>query len=333
MKEAIGGQSLLSIFGVYEKMKGRTASATGSTPAAAPPQSSSSSSTMHSASSSAPPPGSAPTSSSTPDSKAEAESLKSKGNASMASKDYPSAIDLYTRALILSPSNPIYLSNRAAAYSASAQHERAVTDAELATTTDPSYSKGWSRLGLAKFALGDAKGSMEAYQRGIQAEGSGGSEQMKRGFETAKRRVDDEAGSSGGGTAAANRSTSPPAGAGAGGMPDLAGLASMLGGAGGAGAGGGGAPGGFDFASIMQNPMFAQMAQSVMSNPGMMEGIMNNPRMREMADRVGGAGAGGAGGSGGAPDIAAMMQDPSIAEMARNFMGGGAGRGRGAGGS
>jgi small glutamine-rich tetratricopeptide repeat-containing protein alpha len=69
----------------------------------------------------------------------------------------------------------------------------------------------------------------------------------------------------------------------------------------------------------MSNPMFASMAQNLMSNPDMMNNIMSNPRLREMASQFGGGGAGGApgggGGGGGMPDLSALMQDPSIAEM------------------
>lgn len=232
--------------------------------------------------------------------KKEAEGLKSRGNAAMAAKDYAKAIDLYTQALALHPGNAVFLSNRAAAHSAAKDHESARADAEAAVASDPSYTKAWSRLGLARYALGDAKGSMEAYGKGIEYEGNGGSEPMKKGFETAKRRVEEEAGG------VAGRS-SPGAGAGAGaggGMPDLGNLASMFGGG---GAGGAGGAGGMDFASIMSNPMFQNMAQSLMSNPDMMSNLMSNPRLREMANQVGSGG--------GMPDLSAMMSDPSIAEM------------------
>lgn len=258
MKEALGGQSLLKIYEVFEKMKAKGPAAAG-------------------ASSPAPQTPAAPPKSSTPsaDDKTLAETLKGRGNTAMGQKKYTEAIDLYTQALKLVPGNPIYLSNRAAAYSASSQHDKARDDAQAAVDSDPTYSKGWSRLGLAKFALGDAKGSMIAYEKGIQAEGKGGSEAMRKGYETAKRRVEEDE----------NTTVSPPPedplggmgrsgspfGAG-GGMPDLSALAGMMGG------GGGGPGGGMDFGSIMKNPMFAQMAQNLMSNPALMSNLMNNPK-------------------------------------------------------
>ena len=217
----------------------------------------------------------------------------------MAQKDYPSAIDLYTQALALHPGNPIFLSNRAAAHSAARDHESAKADADAAVAVDPKYTKAWSRLGLARFALGDAKGAMEAYKKGIEHEGNGGSEAMKKGYETAKRRVDELAADE---AAVAAESPRASPGAGGGGLADLAG---MFGG-GGAGGGGGGMP---DFASIMNNPMFASMAQNLMSNPDMMANLMSNPRLREMADSFG------RGGGGGMPDIGSLMSDPSVAEM------------------
>lgn len=310
VSDALGGQNLLSIYGVYEKLKGKSTASTQGTSSAQEARPSTPSMPKAGPTSSASSAGAAtggPTD--------ESEKLKGQGNAAMQKKDYTTAIDFYTQALELAPLNPIYLSNRAAAYSAVSKHEFAKNDAELATATDPKYTKAWSRLGLAKFALGDAKGSMEAYKAGIDAEGNGGSDAMKRGYETAKRRVDEEGGDdSDDDNDSMARSTSPSAG-GAGGMPDLSSLAGMLG-----GGGGGGMP---DLGSLMQNPMMRQMAQNLMSNPETMSNLMNNPRLRDMMGSFGGgqgagrgAGAGGNGGAGGGmPDLASLMNDPSIAEM------------------
>lgn len=278
MEKAVGSQSLFNIFSVYEKLKdpAGTAAASSSQPSTGP----------------SPP-------------NPEAEKLKSAGNAAMQQKDYKTAIEKYTEAIALSPTNPIYLSNRAAAYSASGDHAAAVKDAEIAVVSDPKYTKAWSRLGLARFAMGDARGSVDAYQQGIENEGSGGSEAMKKGLETAKKElarmeaeednvpaeaVDDAPGSTRGGAG--------------GGMPDLAGLASMLG-----GGGGGGMP---DMAQLMQNPMLANMARNVMQNPEALSGIMNNPAIQGMMNQRR------EGGGGGMPDmsqIQQLMNDPAIASL------------------
>lgn len=267
-------QNLLQIYSVYEKLKTANAPAGGD------------------ASSSTEEP--------SEEKKKEAEALKSKGNAAMAQKDYKLAIENYTSALAIHPRNAIFLSNRAAAHSAAKDHNSARTDADAAVLIDPTYTKAWSRLGLARFALGDAKGAMEAYSKGIEYEGNGGSDAMKKGFETAKRRVEEME------SEEADLPRSSPgasAGAGAGGMPDLGSLASMFGG-GGAGGGGGGMP---DLSSIMSNPMFANMAQNLMSNPDMMNNLMSNPRLREMANQFGSGG--------GMPDMSSLMNDPNIADM------------------
>ncbi|KEY69912.1 hypothetical protein S7711_09012 [Stachybotrys chartarum IBT 7711] len=283
VQAAIGSQNLLQIYSVYEKLKSGSG---------APGSSSSSGSASAS---------SAPTDAQ----KKEAEALKSRGNAAMAQKDYKSAIDLYTQALTIHPANAVFLSNRAAAHSAAKDHASAKIDAEAAVAIDPSYTKAWSRLGLARFALGDAQGAMEAYGKGIEYEGNGGSDAMKKGYETAKRRVDEMQSEEDSLPRSSPGQTPAP-----GGMPDLGSLASMLGGGG--GGGGGGMP---DLGSIMSNPMFASMAQNIMSNPDLMGSLMNNPRLRDMANQFSSGG--------GMPDLNSLMSDPNIAEMARNMMGGG----------
>ena len=320
MHDAIGGQSLLSIYGVYEKLKGKSTASATTASGASEARTSSSNISKGDSNPSVP--------FTTTETNSEAENFKSQGNAAMQRKDYPAAIDLYSKAIAISPLNPIYLSNRAAAYSASHKHAEAQTDAEMAVAADPKYTKAWSRLGLARYVLGNAKGSMEAYAKGIEYEGNGGSEAMRKGFKTAKEKLEeeekpkddedmDEIESTRGGGAETG------AGAGAGGLPDLASLAGMLGG----GRGGGG--GGPDLSSIMSNPMFANMAQNLMSNPDAMSSLMNNPQLRQMAENFGlggggggasggegrGASAGRGGGGGGMPDLASLMQDPNIAEM------------------
>ncbi|KAK9324423.1 hypothetical protein V1517DRAFT_317464 [Lipomyces orientalis] len=282
----LGAQSLLSIFQAFEKVRDSRAKAS----AAAEPTK----------------PASAPVGPSEAD-KIKAEELKSEGNKFVAAKNYSAAIESYTKALALDPTNKIFYSNRAAAYSASGKHDMAVKDAESALEIDERYSKGYSRLGLAKFALGDAEGAMKAYERGIEIEGNGGSDVMRRGYETAKARVEEDLQTAVPEDTESTRSAAATTDRGAGGFPDLSSLAGMFGGAGAGGAGG------MDFASLMNNPQIAQMAQQFMSNPGAMQGLLNNPSIRSMAERFR---------SGNTPSMSEMMSDPSIADLARNFMGG-----------
>lgn len=289
LADALGGQSLLTIYGVFEKMRNRAGTSgagAGKAPATPP--------TLVPTS---PPPLAATATVPTSEQKTEAESLKAQGNAAMAKKDYPTAIDLYSKALALTPGNPIFLSNRAAAYSASLQHKQAVVDAQAAVEADPSYSKAWSRLGLARFALGDSGGAVQAYEKGIDVETSGGktaSEAMLRGYETAKRRLaEDQAENEG-----VSLSTQSTGGSE---LPDLSGLAGMFGGAG--RGGGGGMP---DLGGLLSNPMVAQMAQNFMKNPEMVNSFMKNPMLKQMMDGVSG---------GDMPDMSKLMSDPTIANM------------------
>ena len=83
----------------------------------------------------------------TKDDKAEAEKLKAKGNQFMSSKQYDAAISAYDEAIARDPTNAVYYSNRAAAYSSKGSHQDAVENAEKAIELDPSFSKAYHRLG------------------------------------------------------------------------------------------------------------------------------------------------------------------------------------------
>ncbi len=52
-----------------------------------------------------------------PQDKAKADAFKSEGNKLLAAKDFAKAVEKYTSAIELDPSNAVYYANRAAAYS------------------------------------------------------------------------------------------------------------------------------------------------------------------------------------------------------------------------
>lgn len=248
----------------------------------------------------------------------QAEELKLEGNKAMARKEFNEAISKYTEAIKLAPKNAVYLSNRAAAYSSLRDHESAVKDAEAAIKIDPSYSKAYSRLGLAKYALNKPKDALEAYKQGLEKEGDKPSDAMKKGYETAKKRVEEQLEvSSPEPTARDTNSGSSAPGAG---FPDLS---SLLGGAGGAG----GAP---NFADMLNNPQLMQYAQQMMQNPGALQGLMNNPAVKQMAQQFG-LGGGAPGQSEGAassadrsagetPDLSSLLNNPALQNLANSFM-------------
>jgi small glutamine-rich tetratricopeptide repeat-containing protein alpha len=234
--------------------------------------------------------------------KAKADGLKVEGNRAMAARNFDEAIAKYTEAIELDSSNVVYLSNRAAAYSSSQQHDKAVTDAEAAIKLNPDFSKAYSRLGLAKYALGDAKAAMEAYKKGLDVEGDKKSDAMVKGYETAKKRVEEDLeqsiSKSDATESGSSSSAGAGAGAGAGGLPDLSSLFGS----------GGGMP---NLADMMSNPQIMQAAQQMMSDPSAMQNLLSNPAVRQMAQNFGLGGENG-------PDLSSIMNNPMFSQ----FMGG-----------
>ena len=57
-------------------------------------------------------------------------SLKDAGNKAFAAKDYDKAIQLFTQAIEIDPSNHVLYSNRSAAYAGKHQYTEALQDAE-----------------------------------------------------------------------------------------------------------------------------------------------------------------------------------------------------------
>jgi small glutamine-rich tetratricopeptide repeat-containing protein alpha len=79
--------------------------------------------------------------------KSKAEAFKQEGNAKMSVKNFDAAIESYGKAVALDPNNPVYYSNRAAAYSSKGDHLAAIGDAEQAIAVDLTFVKAYHRLG------------------------------------------------------------------------------------------------------------------------------------------------------------------------------------------
>ncbi|KAG2042760.1 hypothetical protein BDR03DRAFT_990382 [Suillus americanus] len=85
-----------------------------------------------------------------------ADDIKEQGNVAFKAKQYTEAIDLYTKAIDIKPTEPSYLTNRAASYMALKRFRPALSDCQQAATlqsSEPS-SKTLIRLARCQFALG-----------------------------------------------------------------------------------------------------------------------------------------------------------------------------------
>ncbi|KAM6497496.1 hypothetical protein JOM56_007969 [Amanita muscaria] len=91
-----------------------------------------------------------------------AERIKEEGNVAFKSKRYAEAIDLYTKAIELNPSEPAFLTNRAASYMAVKRFRPALEDCQHAASLQSSApsSKTLLRLGRCQLALGSTTPSL-----------------------------------------------------------------------------------------------------------------------------------------------------------------------------
>ncbi|KAK6518796.1 hypothetical protein TWF506_005931 [Arthrobotrys conoides] len=117
------------------------------------------------------------------------EFLKNQGNTMVEAKDYDQAIMFYSMALDYNPDSAVCLSNRSMAYTQlnPPKMQEAKEDAEAATKADPSYWKGWSRLGDALLGMGEASKAVDAYNKAVGVGGASVGQNTKHSLANAKR--------------------------------------------------------------------------------------------------------------------------------------------------
>ncbi|KAK3355414.1 hypothetical protein B0H65DRAFT_451920 [Neurospora tetraspora] len=121
-----------------------------------------------------------------------ADELKALGNKAIAEKNFDEAIDKFTQAIALDPSNHILYSNRSAAYASKKDWDNALKDAEKTTEIKPDWPKGWGRKGTALFGKGDLLGANDAYDQGLKIDPNNAG--MKKDYEAVQRAMQQEAG-------------------------------------------------------------------------------------------------------------------------------------------
>lgn len=109
-----------------------------------------------------------------------ADKLKAEGNAAFSAKDFKKAIDLFTQAIEIDPTNHVLYSNRSACHASLKDFEAALKDAVKTTELKPDWGKGYSRKGAALHGQGDLIGALDAYEQCLKIEPSNA--QAKQGL-------------------------------------------------------------------------------------------------------------------------------------------------------
>ncbi|KAL0643729.1 hypothetical protein Bca4012_042019 [Brassica carinata] len=115
-----------------------------------------------------------------------ADEAKAKGNAAFSSGDFTSAVNHFTDAINLSPTNHVLFSNRSAAHASLHQYQEALSDAKKTVELKPDWAKGYSRLGAAHVGLNQFGEAADAYSKGLEIDPS--NEALKSGLADASSR-------------------------------------------------------------------------------------------------------------------------------------------------
>lgn len=97
----------------------------------------------------------------------EVDELKDQGNKALEAGEYDRAIDFYTQAITLAPSNHILYSNRSAAYYKKQNWKESLEDALKSTEILDTWTKGYYRAAEAYMALNRMKEACLAFDKVI----------------------------------------------------------------------------------------------------------------------------------------------------------------------
>ncbi|OAG43587.1 hypothetical protein AYO21_02173 [Fonsecaea monophora] len=128
--------------------------------------------------------------------KVDAEACKAAGNKFFKAKDYDRAIVEYTKAVEAEPSNPTYLSNRAAAYISANKYSQALGDSLQANRLDPQNDKILHRLARIYTSLGRPQDALDTYAKipNASATDTALARKALQSIEMAERQIDAEDG-------------------------------------------------------------------------------------------------------------------------------------------
>ncbi|KAL3230034.1 Heat shock protein STI1 [Nakaseomyces bracarensis] len=98
-----------------------------------------------------------------------ADDYKQQGNAAFSAKDYEKAIEMFSKAIEVSETpNHVFYSNRSASYASLKKFNEALSDAKECVQINPTWSKGYNRLGAAHLGLGDLDEAEGSYKKALE---------------------------------------------------------------------------------------------------------------------------------------------------------------------
>ncbi|KAJ1730125.1 Hsp90 cochaperone [Coemansia biformis] len=96
-----------------------------------------------------------------------ADELKAKGNAAFAAGNHEEAIEHFTKAAELDPTNHVLYSNRSASLASLKRYDDALVDADKTVELKSDWPKGYSRKGAALFGLRRFEDARATYEEGL----------------------------------------------------------------------------------------------------------------------------------------------------------------------
>jgi len=189
-----------------------------------------------------------------------AAEFKDIGNKHLQAKEFDQAIEAYTKAIEIDPSNHVFYSNRSAAYLSKGDSTQALADGLKCTEVNPTWPKGYTRHAAALHALRKYDEAQAIYKKGLDIAPTDAG--LLSGLEEVKKVQ-----------AAASAPASNPLG----GLFSPQAMEKLRGNP--------------KFAAKFQNPQFVSKLQMMQTNPQMM---MSDPEMMEVLQAMlGDMGAGG----------------------------------------